>query len=88
MVDLTKTRLQGQYHFTFILAPGPHKRFAAFVVGWMTLLGWWIVTSSGISLCAVFVAGLVSFWDETFEATSWQIYLLFLATIVVTCWFC
>ncbi|KAI4120184.1 MAG: hypothetical protein LQ345_000140 [Seirophora villosa] len=74
----------GQYHFTFILAPGPHKRFAAFVVGWMTLLGWWIVTSSGISLCAVFVAGLVSFWDETFEATSWQIYLLFLATIVVT----
>ncbi|KAL9059283.1 MAG: hypothetical protein Q9206_001559 [Seirophora lacunosa] len=65
----------GQYHFTFILAPGPHKRFAAFVVGWMTLLGWWIVTSSGISLCAVFVAGLVSFWDETFEATTSPLFL-------------
>ncbi|KAL8969325.1 MAG: hypothetical protein Q9183_002054, partial [Haloplaca sp. 2 TL-2023] len=58
----------GQYHFAYILAPTKHKRFAAFVVGWMTLLGWWIVTCSGMSLCAVSIAGIVNFWQVTTPA--------------------
>lgn len=74
----------GQYHFTYILAPTRHKRFAAFVVGWMTLLGWWVVTCSGLSLCAVSVAGIINFWHEGFEATRWQVYLIYLASIFVT----
>lgn len=76
--------LQGQYHFTYILAPTKHKRFAAFVVGWMTLLGWWVVTCSGLSLCAVSVAGMVNFWHPAFEATRWQVYLIYLASIFIT----
>ncbi|KAL8710664.1 MAG: hypothetical protein Q9225_007254 [Loekoesia sp. 1 TL-2023] len=74
----------GQYHFTFILAPTKHKRFAAFVVGWMTLLGWWVITCSGVSLCAVSVAGMINFWHEGFEAERWQIYLVYLATVFLT----
>lgn len=74
----------GQYHFTFILAPTNHKRFAAFVVGWMTLLGWWVITCSGVSLCAVSVAGMIGFWHGTFEAAPWQIYLIYIATIFLT----
>lgn len=74
----------GQYHFTFILAPTKHKRFAAFVVGWMTLMGWWVITCSGVSLCAVSVAGMINFWHDEFEAASWQIYLIYLATIFLT----
>ncbi|KAI4235165.1 MAG: hypothetical protein LQ349_003345 [Xanthoria aureola] len=74
----------GQYHFTYILAPTKHKRFAAFVVGWMTLLGWWVVTCSGLSLCAVSVAGMVNFWHPAFEATRWQVYLIYLASIFIT----
>ncbi|KAI4123416.1 MAG: hypothetical protein LQ338_005269 [Usnochroma carphineum] len=74
----------GQYHFTFILAPTKHKRFAAFVVGWMTLLGWWVITCSGVSLCAVSVAGMIRFWHEAFEAARWQIYLIYLASVVLT----
>ncbi|KAL8710611.1 MAG: hypothetical protein Q9220_004835 [cf. Caloplaca sp. 1 TL-2023] len=74
----------GQYHFTYILAPTKHKKFAAFVVGWMTLLGWWVVTCSGLSLCAVSVAGLVNFWHPDFQAEPWQIYLIYLASIFIT----
>ncbi|KAI9718467.1 MAG: hypothetical protein M1828_006712 [Chrysothrix sp. TS-e1954] len=74
----------GQYHFTFILAPTRHKRFAAFVVGWMTLIGWWVITCSGVSLCAVSIAGMINFWHEDFEAAAWQVYLIYLATILLT----
>ncbi|KAA6414172.1 MAG: choline transporter [Lasallia pustulata] len=74
----------GQYHFVFILAPRRHKQFAAFVVGWMTLLGWWIVTCSGISLCVVTVAGMINFWNNDFRATQWQLYLIYLATVFIT----
>ncbi|KAL8666977.1 MAG: hypothetical protein Q9168_007356, partial [Polycauliona sp. 1 TL-2023] len=74
----------GQYHFTYILAPTKHKKFAAFVVGWMTVLGWWVVTCSGVSLCAVSVAGLVHLWHPAFEASPWQIYLIYLASIFLT----
>lgn len=74
----------GQYHFTFILAPTRHKRFAAFAVGWMSLLGWWVITCSGISLCAVSVTGMITFWSDTFEAAGWQIYLIYLAIVVLT----
>ncbi|KAL8849332.1 MAG: hypothetical protein Q9221_005683 [Calogaya cf. arnoldii] len=74
----------GQYHFTYILAPTKHKQFAAFVVGWMTLLGWWVITCSGLSLCAVSVAGLINFWHPDFEAARWQVYLIYLATVFLT----
>jgi len=68
----------------FILAPGHSKRFAAFVMGWMTLLGWWIITCSGISLCVVSVSGLVSFWIDSFQASQWQLYLMYLVTVFIT----
>lgn len=51
----------------------------------MTLLGWWIVTCSGISLCVVTVAGMINFWNDDFHATQWQLYLIYLATVFITC---
>ena len=81
---LLLTGVQGQYHFTYILAPSRHKKFAAFVVGWMTLIGWWVITCSGVSLCAVSVAGLIRFWHPDFEAARWQIYLIYLASVFLT----
>ena len=50
----------------------------------MTLLGWWIITCSGVSLCAVSVAGMISFWVDSFGAARWQIYLIYLGTVLIT----
>ncbi|KAL4952139.1 amino acid/polyamine transporter I [Aspergillus filifer] len=74
----------GQYHFCFLLAPRQTRRFAAYIIGWMSVVAWWIVTSSGISLCATTLAGILNFSNPDFEATQWQIYLFFVATAVVT----
>ncbi|KAH6679235.1 hypothetical protein B0J14DRAFT_293566 [Halenospora varia] len=59
----------GQYHFVWILAPEKTRRFAAFFVGWFSIVGWWIITASGVSLAAVSIFGMAGFWDETFVGT-------------------
>lgn len=34
----------GQYHFCYILSPDRTKRYSAYVVGWLSILAWWVVT--------------------------------------------
>ena len=69
----------GQYHFVFILAPKESRRFAAFAVGWMNILGWSVALCSGVSVVVASVSGLVAFWNESFQATQWQTYCMYLA---------
>ena len=69
----------GQYHFVFILAPRESRRFAAFTVGWMNILGWSVSLCSGVTVVVASVSGLITFWDESFQATQWQSYLIYLA---------
>ena len=69
----------GQYHFVYLLAPKGSRKFAAFTVGWMNILGWSVTLCSGVSVAVSSVSGLIAFWDESFEATQWQSYLIYLA---------
>ncbi|KAL6411911.1 amino acid permease [Ilyonectria robusta] len=74
----------GQYHFTYILAPEKHRNFAAFAVGTLNVIAWWIVTCSGISLGTISTLGMISFWNPSFQATQWQTYLIFDLGIILT----
>ncbi|KAI9146855.1 choline transporter [Paramyrothecium foliicola] len=74
----------GQYHFCFILTREKHKRFTAYIVGWMSMLAWWTVTCSGVSLCAVVLSGMISFIRPEYEAQSWHIYLFYAANTIIT----
>ena len=69
----------GQYHFVFILAPKRSRRFAAFTIGWMNILGWSVALCSGVSVVVASVSGLIAYWDDSFQATQWQSYLIYLA---------
>ncbi|KAI1746649.1 amino acid/polyamine transporter I [Xylaria castorea] len=74
----------GQYHFCYILSPNKTKRFAAYVIGWISILAWWIVTCSGISLAAVTLSGMINFFRPEFVATAWQVYLFYVSTAIIT----
>ena len=69
----------GQYHFVYLLAPEGSRRFAAFTVGWMNILAWSVTLCSGVSVAVASVSGLIAFLDESFQATQWQSYLIYLA---------
>ena len=74
----------GQYHFVFILAPKRSRTFAAFVVGWMNMLGWSIALCSAVSVVVASIAGLIAFWDNSFQATQWELYLIYLVVAILS----
>ncbi|CAG8948961.1 hypothetical protein HYFRA_00002089 [Hymenoscyphus fraxineus] len=73
----------GQYHFVWILSE-KKKHFVAFVVGWLSVIGWCIATASGVSLATISIFGLVKFWNDGFEGGAWMVYLIFLVVIGLT----
>ena len=73
----------GQYHFVFILAPIEARRFVAFVVGWMNIIGWSVALCSGVSVVVSSITGLIAFWDDDFQATQWESYLIHIAVALV-----
>ncbi|KAG6986464.1 choline transport protein [Physcia stellaris] len=74
----------GQYHFVFILAPKKHRKFAAFLVGWMNILGWSVALCSGVSVVVASISGLIAFWNDAYQATQWQSFLIYLAVAVLS----
>ncbi|GLA15484.1 hypothetical protein AnigIFM62618_002025 [Aspergillus niger] len=74
----------GQYHFCYILSPDCTKRYSAYVVGWLSMLGWWVATCSGTSLVALCLGGIANFYHSDYLATPWQTYLIYLGVSVIT----
>lgn len=74
----------GQYHFTYILAPKSYRRFAAFAVGIISVLGWWVITCSGISNNVQCIIGMVLFVNPDYQPQNWHSYLLYIGLILIT----
>lgn len=74
----------GQYHFVFILAPKEYRKFFAFIVGWMNILGWSVALCSAVSVVVASISGLIALWNDDFQATQWEIYLIYLAVAVLS----
>ncbi|PPJ61050.1 hypothetical protein CBER1_01960 [Cercospora berteroae] len=74
----------GQYHFCYIIAPEKSRNFFGFVIGWMSVLAWWIVTCSGLSLIAVTISGIANFRYPSFVASQWQMYVIYLGACLIT----
>ncbi|KAM5343328.1 hypothetical protein ACJ41O_014294 [Fusarium nematophilum] len=74
----------GQYHFTYILAPEKHRKFAAFAVGTVSVLGWWVITCSGISNNVQCIIGMIIFAKPDYVPQQWHSYLLYVGLILIT----
>jgi choline transport protein len=76
--------LKGQYHYAFLISPRKYRHIVAFFTGWFSILGWWIITCSGLLLASLATLGLATFWHPTFVIEQWHVYLMYLATLLVT----
>ncbi|KAJ5107336.1 hypothetical protein N7456_004011 [Penicillium angulare] len=74
----------GQYHFCYILSPAKTRNYSAYVVGWISMLAWWIVTCSGVSLAAQVLNGIVLFCYPDYAGNQWQTYCIYVAVSFVT----
>jgi choline transport protein len=72
------------------MVAAPKNRAAlAFTCGWLSVLAWYMATSSAFSFCAQILLNIVSFLHPGYESTQWQVYLLYtlliiIATVIVT----
>lgn len=75
---------QGAFHYTFIIAPEKTRNFAAYTVGVINIVAWWVGTASGTIYTAISAFGIAAFLDPNLATKQWQVYLVYLLVIVVT----
>ncbi|KAJ5351886.1 amino acid transporter [Penicillium brevicompactum] len=76
--------VDGQYHFTYIVAPERFRNIAAFIVGAINVIAWWVNTASGTIYTAISAFGICQFLRDDFVGTQWQVYLCYLLLIFLT----
>ncbi|CUM68461.1 uncharacterized protein PRCAT00006186001 [Priceomyces carsonii] len=74
----------GQYHYVYLMAPKKTRRFASFITGWMSSIGWMIELVSAVAVSANGLIGVILFWAPSFELNSWKTYLIYLASMIVS----
>ena len=77
----------GPYYWSYQLA-GSQKELLSFITGWVWLIGNWTITLSVNFGFASLIAATVSIRQPDFEATSWQLLLIFYAILLVTFFIC
>ncbi|GAA5883185.1 hypothetical protein JCM3774_002412 [Rhodotorula dairenensis] len=74
----------GLYSASVFLVPKRYRAFTGWSIGWLNLLGQVAgVASTAFGLAQMIFAAVSLSTDGSFVATKWQIYLLFLAILVV-----
>lgn len=73
----------GPYHYTYVVASDRTKNFLSFFVGWSNMIAWWFIISSAALFMASFIVGMVVLHNETYTPTAWQVWLIYVAIIVV-----
>ncbi|KAK0382929.1 hypothetical protein NLU13_8845 [Sarocladium strictum] len=70
-----------QYYWSFMVARDDYKAFSSYLNGWMSILGWWMGSSSVSNFVAGMILEVVSAWYPDFEYQPWQQWLIFVALI-------
>ncbi|KAE8325432.1 amino acid/polyamine transporter I [Aspergillus sergii] len=73
----------GQIYWTASLSPPRYARFLSYLNGAMTTFGWVFASSGTAVFAADFFAAFGQLVSDTYEPTSWQIFLLVIAALTV-----
>jgi choline transport protein len=66
------------------MVAAPKNRAAlAFTCGWLSVLAWYMTTSSNFSFCAQILLNVASFLHPEYQPTQWQVYLLYVVLVVI-----
>ncbi|KAL4895059.1 amino acid transporter [Aspergillus ambiguus] len=74
----------GVYYYSYQLSKSSgNRKFLSFLTGWIWLIGNWTITLSvNFGFASLLAATTAIFWPE-WEATSWQLLLMFYATCLL-----
>ena len=70
-----------QYYWSFMVSSPKQRPFAAYVNGWMSVLGWWLGLASVCNFIASMVLASVTLWYPGYTIQHWQQWLVFVAIV-------
>ncbi|KAJ3542333.1 hypothetical protein NM208_g4154 [Fusarium decemcellulare] len=70
-----------QYYWSFMVARDDHKPFASYLNGWMSVIGWWLASSSVSNFVSSMILDIVVAWEPEWEPQHWHQYLIYVALI-------
>ncbi|PMD50300.1 amino acid transporter, partial [Hyaloscypha bicolor E] len=66
-----------QYYWSFMVAREDYKPFAAYVNGWLSVLGWWLGSASVSNFVASMILAIVTLWYPDYEMQRWHQWLIY-----------
>ncbi|EYB29088.1 hypothetical protein FG05_11111 [Fusarium graminearum] len=70
-----------QYYWSFMVARDDYKPFASYLNGWMSVIGWWLASSSVSNFVSSMILDIVSAWHPDWNQERWHQYLIYVALI-------
>ncbi|KAF5025869.1 hypothetical protein F66182_2051 [Fusarium sp. NRRL 66182] len=70
-----------QYYWSFMVARDDYKAFASYLNGWMSVIGWWLASSSVSNFVSSMILDIVGAWQPGWEQQRWHQYLIYVALI-------
>ncbi|VUC36286.1 unnamed protein product [Clonostachys rosea] len=74
----------GQYHWAHLMAPEKFKKFAGYICGFVSWTSWLAMTASSASAPIFCVYALVLYVDPSFTPQTWQSFLIYQASVVIS----
>ena len=70
-----------QYYWSFMVSSDQYKPFAAYVNGWMSVLGWWLASASVCNFVASMILAIVTLWYPHYQIQHWHQWLVYVGII-------
>ena len=70
-----------QYYWSFMVSSDKYKPFAAYVNGWMSVLGWWLASASVCNFVASMVLAIVTLWYPGYQIQHWHQWLVYVGIV-------
>ncbi|KAG5659711.1 hypothetical protein KAF25_002270 [Fusarium avenaceum] len=70
-----------QYYWSFMVARDDYKAFASYLNGWMSVIGWWLASSSVSNFVASMILDIVGAWHPDWDQKRWHQYVIYVALI-------
>ena len=70
-----------QYYWSFMVSSDKHRALAAYVSGWISVLGWWLGSASVCNFIASMVLAIVTLWYPVYTIERWQQWLVYVGIV-------
>ncbi|KAA6415099.1 MAG: amino acid transporter [Lasallia pustulata] len=70
-----------QYYWSFMVASPKRRPLAAYVNGWISVLGWWVDSAAVCNFISSMILSIVALWYPDYAIQHWQQWLVYVLLV-------